>query len=280
MSEFIDPTNNDFYGFTFKSVKNEQGHVVHGGTSRIGDALIWSSIPEMLFKQQGKKIVDMDNHWQFDNNPYVVRNVSVKNIIPVQALADKSTFHYNLRNQHSFTSIVDRMCAYFGLECTIRHPKLYKYEDSKRNPLKVILTTQGNNQGLMMGETSPRIIPDYVIEQIKENYSGFEIVQIGSKTDKRAEGTIDKRGLTIWDSVKEISEAMYYIGVNTGVMHIASAFPHITKKIVLAEYNKNSLQYYIPLSANNHHSSYLYFAEQFFNVYNEDIGVTTTYKNI
>lgn len=277
----IEPVNGEHdFGFTFGPVKNAQGQVVHAGSSRIGDNLVWSSIPEMMFKQRGIKVVDLDNHWQFDHNPFVIRNAKARNVIPVQALADKSTFHYNLRNQSSYTSIVDRFCAYFGLECTIRHPKLYKYENSKRNPLKVIITTQGNNQGFMMNEVAHRILPDHVIEQIKENYEGFEIVQIGSKNDKRAEGTVDKRGLSLWDSVKEISEAMYYIGVNTGVFHMASAFPHISKKIILCEYNKNGLINYIPLNPHNHHSTFLYFAEQFYNVYNEDIGVTSTYKNI
>ena len=281
----LEPMNNEIceMGFTFKPVKNASGQLVHGGTERIGDRLIFSGFPEMIYNQRGHKIVDLDPigfNWFWDNNPFVLRDRKVKSTVPLQMIADKSTFHDSLRSLPMFTSIVDRMTAYFSLESTIRHPKLYKYEDIKRKPNKVIITTQGNNQGFMMGETAPRTLPDYVIEKIVENYKDFEIVQIGGRDDKRAEGTDDRRGLPIWKSVREVAESMIYIGVNTGVFHIASAYPHISKKLILCEYNENALTYYLPLNTKNHHSTFLYHSEQFYNVLEKDVGVTYSFNKI
>lgn len=274
-------------GFTFNPVKNNQGQIVHDGTDRIGDRLVFSSLPEMICKQRGYDyVVDLDpngKNWFWDHNPYVKRGEPVKSTIPLQLLADKTTFHHNLKNMNQFFSIVDKYCSYFGLDCTIRHPKLYMYENIAKKPFKVIITTQGNLQGHMNGETFDRVIPDHILEKIKENYEDgrFELVQIGSKNDKSAgKCVIDKRGLSIWDSVKEVAESMIYIGVNTGVFHIASAFPHISKKIILCEYNDISLRYYLPLNPQNHHTSFLYHAEQFYNSYDRDIGVTTSYLKI
>lgn len=269
-------------GFTFKQVKNAQGQIVHQGTNRLGDRLIFSGLPQMYYEQTGKKIVDLDNVWFWDHNPYVVRGKQAKSTVPLQLIADKSTFHDYLRNMPNFLSIVDKYCAYFGLECTLRHPRLYKYEDIDRIPNKIVLTTQGNLQGHMMGESKDRILSDEVIAQISHNYKDFTIVQIGTKDDKKAVGDniIDCRGLDIWDSVKEVAESSIYIGVNTGVFWLANCFPHISKKVVLCEYTYESLKYFIPMNAKNHHTVWQDWGTQFFNIYQNDCGVTTSFRKI
>jgi len=269
-------------GYTFKPVKNGQGQLVHMGSERIGDRLIFSALPEMVFEQTGKKVVDLDPkgfNWFWDNNPFVVRDEKVKRIVPLQLIADQSTHGRYYRNLPNFLSIVDKYCSIFGLECTIRHPKLYKYENEKRNPKKVILTTQGALDEMMGGEMYDRILSDEIIEQIKNNYKEYDIIQIGSKGDKDA-GVIDKRGLSIWESVKEVSEASIYIGVNTGVMWIASCYPHIAKKVILCQYSEESLKYFIPMNVDDHHTVWCDYSNQFFNATNRDIGITTSYLKI
>lgn len=266
-------------GLTFGVVKNNLGQIIHNGSNRMGDRLIFSGLPEMFYEQFRENVVDVDHAWFFDYNPYVVRNQPHKNTVPLILMADQSTHHTYLRNLPNFLSLPDKYCAYFGLECTLRHPRLYKYEDSIRNPMKVIITTQGNNQGYMMSETAPRILSDEIIDRIKNNYKNFELVQVGLLTDKDA-GVTDKRGIPIWDVVKEISESMYYIGPNCGIMWIASCFPHIAKKVILTEYNENALKYYIPMNVKNHHHQWSDWGTQLYNKYTEDIGVTTTFNKI
>lgn len=267
------------YGFSFGVLKNAQGQVVQQGSSRIGDNLIWSALPQMLFEQRGIQVVDMDKHWMFDNNPFVKRDIQVDKVIPCQLMKDKSTFNNYLRNLSNFLSVVDHLCTFFGLESTIRHPKLYKFEDVERKPNKVILVTQGNNQGQMNGESDDRVLSDEILDTIKTNYKNYDIVQIGSKNDKDA-GVTDKRGLPIWESVKEIAESSLYIGVNTGPLWIASAYPHINKKVILTQYNDNFLKYYIPMSVNDHHNIWNDWGVGFYNTTDKDIGTTYSYKKI
>ncbi len=270
-------------GFTFNPVKNAQGQVIHGGTKKIGDRLIFSGIPEMYYQQTGKKIVDLDSdNWFWDHNPYVVRNKKVRSTVPLQMIADKSTFHDYLRNMPNFLSIVDKYCAYFGLECTLRHPRLYMYEDVPRITNKVVLTTQGALQGHMMGESKDRVLSDEIIEQISDNYKDYDIIQIGSVSDKQAFGNniTDMRGLDIWESAKEIASASAYIGVNTGTYWIANCYPHIAKKVILCEYSYESLKYFTPMNSKNHHTVWHDWGTQFYNAYDKDCGVTTSYKKI
>ena len=266
-------------GITFSQIKDSQGNILHNGSGRIGDCLVFSGLPEMWSQQKNERLVDIDNAWFFDYNPHVIRGVKVEKTIPLIALADRSTHHTYLRNLPNFLSLPDKYCAYFGLECTLRHPRLYRYEDIERKPNKVIITTQGANQGLMMNETADRILSDEIIETIKLNYRNFEIVQIGLPTDKDA-GVIDKRGIPIWDAVKEIAESMYYIGPNCGIMWIASAYPHITKKVILTQYNKNALQYLVPMHVDIHHHQWLDYSCQWYNKYIEDVGITSSFRKI
>jgi hypothetical protein len=269
-------------GFTFSQVKDGSGRIVHNGTTRIGDRLVFSGIPEMMYKQRNIKVVDLDsNNWFFDYNPYIVRNAKVKNTIPLQLLADQSTHHTYLKNLPIFLSVADKYCQYFGLKSTIRHPRLYKYEDIQRKPAKVVLASQGALQGFMMNETMPRILPDHVMEQILYNYKGFEIVQVGLSTDKKIEGVIDRRGLpNIWDTVKEIAESMVVIAPSCGVTWIAAAYPHINNKVVLCEYNEVAMDSYVPRIVTNHHQQWSDQHMNLYNIYDFDIGVTTSYKNI
>jgi len=273
-------------GVTFGPVKDGSGRIIHNGTDRIGDRIIFSSLIQMLCEQRDyDRIVDLDadgRNWFFDKNPFIVRGAKAKSTIPLQIFADKSTFHSSLRNLPMFMSVADKFCSYFGLDCTIRHPRLYAYEDSERNPKKIIVTTQGRLQGHMMGESSDRMLSDEIIDQILRNYKNYDIYQVGTPNDKKVEGNsvTDLRGIPIWDVVKHISESSSYIGVNTGIMWISAAFPHINKKIVLCEYSEESLKYYIPSSTNHHHSQWNEIGFQYFNRFDRDIGVTFSYKKI
>lgn len=268
-------------GFTFNPVRNPNGQIIHNGTNRIGDRMVFSGIPQMLFEQRGIKIVDLDEkNWMFDYNPYVVRNRIVKNNFPFQLLADQSTHHTYLKNLPILLSLPDKYCQYLGLKCTLRRPRLYRYEDIQKKRNKVVVATQGDLQGFMMNETSPRILPDHVLEQILFNYKDCEIVQVGLQRDKKFEGknVVDKRGIPdIWDVVKEIAEAQIVISPSCGVTWISAAYLNTTK-VVLCEYNEIALDSYIPRISTNHHSQWSDQNFQLFNVYENDVGVTNSYK--
>lgn len=261
-------------GVTFSPVPG------HPGTSKIGDRLIFSSLPEMYFRKHGKKLVDLDKVWQWDNCPYVLRDVPVKSVIHLQALADSSTHHNYLRGLPVYLSILDRYCCMFSMDCTIRHPKLYTFEDVEVDPRKVIIHTTGDrNQPIMLGEDAPKIMSKEMIDAIKHNYRNFDIYQIGAKDDLDA-GVIDRRGLPIWETAKEISTASIFIGINSGPLHIAHCFPRINKKVIITEYSESTLQYFFPMDSANAHRQWWDWGVQFFNRYDRDIGVTFSYTKI
>ena len=52
--------------------------------------------------------------------------------------------------------------------------------------------------------------------KIKERYSGYKIIQIGSPTDNQSP-FIRKTGLNIWESIKTISQSSIFIGINSAI---------------------------------------------------------------
>lgn len=254
----------------------------HPGTTKIGDRLIFSALPEMYFKKHGKRLIDIDKCWFWDYCPYVVRDVEPRASMHLQAIADRTTHNNYLRGLPVYLSIADRYTAMFSMDCTIRHPKLYRFEDAERDPRKVILHTTGDRmQPTMLGEDAPKIMSMEMINTIKENYKNYDIVQVGDKYDLDAK-VIDKRGLSIWDTCKEIAEASIFIGINSGPYWIASCFPHISRKLIITEYSDSTLrEYFIPMDARQPHRQWWDWGTQFFNRYPDvDLGVTVGYKKI
>lgn len=254
----------------------------HPGTTKIGDRIIFSAFPEMYFKKHGRKLIDVDKVWQWDYCPYVVRDIQPKRIMHLQAIADATTHNNYLRGLPIYLSIADRYTSMFSMECTIRHPKLYQFENAERNPRKVIIHTTGDrNQPTMLGEDAPKIMSQDMIDAIKHNYRNYELVQIGSASDVDAK-VQDKRGLSIWDTVKEISDASIFIGVNSGPYWLAAAFPHISKKLIITEYDKSTMQnYFIPMDAAQPHRQWWDWGTSFYcRDKEEDWGAATSYTKI
>ena len=238
-----------------------------GFNNGIGDQIMVSSFPENFYRNYNKKLIDIDNLWIFDHNPYIDRNITpdlIINHLNTQIGIIKSG------QIKDFKSDAEEICNNFHLpKCYLRSPRLYKYEDSKTQKDLVVIHTTGKTVGHL---------PDRIIEQIVNNYSEYTIIQIGLSTDKETpfEKFLDK---TKWETAELISKAAIYIGVNSGFYHVANCYPKVRKKIILHELTEEILSDFEPKKTSKNFEWYDYNLE-YFNIFNYDIGATNTFKKI
>ena len=239
----------------------------------IGDKIIISSFPENYYKNTGEKLIDVHKSWVFNYNPYIIRDEIPSKIINFWNTND---INYNLIKECVLPSVAANVCENFKFETYLRHPRLYVYEDLpiKNNQIAVHLN------GISVGDC-----PDYIVEQIINNYQGFDLLQIGTKNDyngnptKHYPGLINMLGLDIWDSVKIISESIIFIGIDSGMMNVSFCYPRVNKKIIIL-YEPEYIKKTFPMASNNIYSQWLDHSFSYFNKFDKDIGFTYSYKKI
>lgn len=272
----------------------------------IGDLVVTASLPENFYNLTGQKLI-VDDHqakWVFKYNPYVVFSSKEHNIKTLQTLCD--TRHREIVEKYigdRGTTIISSQAEWL-LYClnldidklSLRNPRLYIHEDLPQIQKKLTVHTTGSNRSLVgeaqirygLGENSERIMSDEVIERILCNYKDWEIVQVGGENDKLLGGhSIDKRGiLDLFDVAKEIATSQRFIGTNSGLMHLANAYPKVEKRIILMEFSELTLGkgfQNIPFRAGeirNFLFSWLDPSNKFYNKYSTDIGVTSSFIKI
>ena len=241
------------------------------GGPGIGDKLQFSSLPENYFLNKGEKLIDLENSWVFDHNPFVLRGARPDEVINLWG-------HQNSVNEregrgeikHPMFGISARVCEGFGLKCHVRHPRLYRYEDKETISKRIVVHTDGRSEG--------GVIPDNVIAQIAANYKGYEIFQIGGRND-RGTPFIDAKGLGMWETAELIASSEIFIGVNSSMMNMANCYPKVRKKLIILQYGESQLEEFYPT---NHpkFTAWIDFNAEYFNASNRDIGVTMSYKKI
>lgn len=239
----------------------------------IGDKIIISSFPENYYRNTGEKVIDIHKNWVFQYNPYIIRDEVPSKIINFWNLDD---IKYNLLKSCTIPSVSENICKNFNFETYLRHPRLYIHED---------LPIKNNQVCVHLNGVSVGNCPDFIVEQIINNYKGFDIVQIGSKTDyfgnpiKTYNGIIDKLGLDIWDSIKIIAESIIFIGVDSGMMNAAFCYPRVNKRIIVL-YEPEYIKKTFPMESTNIYSQWLDHSFTYFNKFDRDIGFTFSYKKI
>lgn len=272
----------------------------------IGDIVITTSFPENYFHQTGEKIVIRNNdvHWAFKNNPYVEfsEDSIVFEEIPMVTdtrVHELVTKYIQQRNSFTISSQAEWLafCANLDIDNLIlRHPRLYMHEDIEPIEKKLIVHTTGSNRAMVgenqirhqLGEDSERIMTDEIIHTILSNYKDWQIVQIGAEDDKKLGGhSIDLTGkLSLEDVAKEIASSQRFIGVNSGLMHIANCYTKVEKRILLQEFPESTLSKgfnNIPFRGGeirNFLFSWLDPAISYYNKYNKDIGTTFSFLKI
>lgn len=265
----------------------------------IGDQICVTSIPENIFNVSGKKCVVADKRiWTFEHNPYVVfmseeeaHGLPEINLIPDCRVPEQAKHFHEQMQTIVASSQAEYMCVNIGFnDVRLRHPRLYIHEDEKIIPNKIVVHTTGSDRTrdkepairTTSGEDEVRIMSDEVIDAILKNYKDYQIIQLGGEDDKPLGGhSIDMRGkLPLFDVAKEIASCARFIGVNSGLMHIANCYPRVDKRIVLMEFPKQTLMTFKPCDIRNWLFSWIDISNVFFNKFEHDVGLTYSYTKI
>ena len=229
----------------------------------IGDHVYHTYFPEIYFKNVGRKVVDLNNKWCYDYNPYVERNQRVDIALCPWCINDRIK---HIENAHSISEFI---FGPLGFKIELRHPRLYRFENSKKIANSICVHTDGKSMNTHMS--------DEIIETIQKKYDGWEIFQIKKKND-RSTPFIDKKGLSMWDTAELISKCSMFIGMNSGMLHIANCYPSVWKKVILDEINYTEIEHWNPL--NKPKSYWLDSTNTYFNTSDHDIGMTYSYKEL
>jgi hypothetical protein len=229
----------------------------------IGDKLQFAALPEIFHDNTNEKIVDVSRCWVYDYNPFVIReNIPCEQHINLWGLSHTyKQVQYLSTSERFFKNTIFK-----DFKINLRHPRLYRFEDLKTIPNRIVIHTTGKSEG--------GSISDEALKQIEKRYSHFEVIQVGGKNDKPT-NFINKLGLGIWETVEIIASASIFIGIDSGAgMGIANCYPRVNRKIIL---NRNDMDTISPL---NPYTGWLDFNVQYFNQTEHDMGTTYSYKKI
>lgn len=272
------------------------------GAYAIGDKIQLSSIPEAFYKKYGQKLIDVKKSWIFDYNPYVIRDVDFPELklknpnderiyLPVIYSSDSKNIRRLWRKDTQISNLSRSYWFYLAagvnpslemLEMDFpRGPRLYRYEDPKKvKPTQIAIHVGPSG-------TAGRYIPDSILKTIKERYPNYDIIQVGSIEDNSSP-FIDKRGVELWESVKIIAQSAIFIGINSGPIHIANCYPHISKKYIITSTVKgeeiSDIARFSPLIGESfgktEWAGWVDHGWQYYNATAYDIGCTYSYKKI
>lgn len=272
---------------------------LHFNFHHIGDQVCTTGIPENLFKATGEKsVITNPNIWAFKYNPYVefktedqAQGLTEISLIPDCRVQQQAQHYFDIMKSFVSNGQIEYMCRNFGLDTiTLRHPRLYIYEDERIQPDKIVVHTSGSDRTrdgepairFTSGEDSERYMSDEVIATILSNYKDYQIVQVGAHGDKPLGGhSVDCRGkYDYWQTAREIATSAKFIGVNSGPMHIANCYPRVEKRIVLMEFPEETLLKHSPGDIRNWLFSWIDPTNTYFNKFDRDIGLTYSYKKL
>lgn len=196
----------------------------------IGDSMQFSSIPENYFRNTGQCLIDIDQHWIFDHNPYVIRIENAKQYCDkiIDLWQECDALKRNMRRPGAPTvylsnaEVVLSMVLEKGITY-LNRPRLYKYENYDFEKRQwILLHVSGRSNGDM---------PDYLIKHIIEKYKYTSyLIQIAGPKDKIVEGLHVIRPINPWAAAEVISKARMFIGPDSGLAWIAAAYPEVVVK--------------------------------------------------
>lgn len=237
-------------------------------TIGIGDAVQFTSVPENYFRATGKLLIDVQKHWVFDHNPYVIREFQT----PPSRTYELWNYnpHPKLRDS-VWLSLAEKHCAVMGIPVVQKYPRLYVHEGfpiEKRE--KILFHTHGKSHGEM---------PKHIIDHVVTKYKHMPIYHIGLPTDPDI-GIPKLHTPSIWDLVKLMSEARIYIGMDSGPSWIANCYPDIVVKKLRMKPTPDVLKDWVPLDVKNIHAQWDDHGHQVYNPTEDDIGFTSSYRRL
>lgn len=237
----------------------------------IGDKVQFSSLPENYFRATGEKLIDVSKAWIFDHNPYVDRESTPEQVTELWNFAP-TQYAWPRPRADVYLSNAEIWASLFKVPTVLNRPRLYRYEEFPIDWRDLILFHPfGRSHGAL---------PDHVIDHVLKKYGHTgRLRQVGLATDPDV-GCTRIHTKDVWELAHAISEASFFIGIDSGPAWIAACYPAVrVKKIrVRPVHGEKELKDWIPLEINNFHS---YWDDRIFEVHNtteEDVGFTASYK--
>ena len=247
------------------------------GANKNGDKLCNTSLPENYYKNTGDKLIDLDNNEFFKFNPYVIHAADI-HPNTLSRVERRSLWDYSIGNIDVFhcKTMAHQICKKWGLEkCYLNSPRLYQFENSYIYPKTLVINTTGTTQGT---------IPLFVLNHIREVYKDYLTFQIGNKNDVDAGADLDRRGCTWLESAKIISESEIIITVDSFCYWLAKCFGKVKRKIILINKSEERCENFFPRGSDHKDNPFDTWIEmdgsEFFNVFQDDYGVTKSYLSI
>lgn len=244
-------------------------------TIGVGDGLQFSSLPENYFIATGKRLLDMDQPWFFDYNPYVIRDPSIKpeKVYQMWNFSPQQFEWPNPRKDRRpgcYLSNAEIWASALGVPCKMNRMSLYRFENFPFFERKeILLQTSGRSHGHM-----PRHIVDHVINK----YGCDDLKHIGPGFTYG----LQSYGMTktLWDLAEIISRARMVICLDSAPSWIASCYPDVIVKKVRTKPAPEYFEDWVPLDIKNVHAHWDDRCHMIYNPSEMDIGFTWTYKRI
>ena len=253
---------------TFEQSSNIDVGLILNGPG-LGDNLILTSLPENFFRNTGRKLIDVNRHNLFDHNPFVDRTGKAEIFCSGRGICDEASSIKD-RDKVRVFSIPQKILLAFSLpKCYLRHPRLYFEESSRQRPNKVVVHTTGKSIGGKLGKK--------VMDQIFKNYEGYDIVQVGGPKDEKMKGAADRAGLDVFNTAREISEAAIFIGVDSSMLHLASCYPKVRKKVLINYFKEEHFEKFTPLQGD---AAWWEFNIEAYCPFDYDVGAAMSWKKI
>ncbi len=245
-------------------------------TIGVGDALQYSSVPENYFRHTGRRLVDVDQPWFFDHNPYVLRDGTRPE--RVQEMWNFGPRQYDWPNPRGegkprvYLSNAEIHAGVFECPAALTRPRLYMFEEFPfEQRQKILLHTDGKSHGPM---------PDQVLAHVLAKYGPTDQLYLIGKEPMRGLGLPWIETKTLWDLAALISGARMVIGMDSGPAWIAAAYPDVVVKKLRTKPAVEYLENWVPLEIDNIHAHWDDRCHQIFNPTERSVGFTAPYTQI
>ncbi len=241
----------------------------------IGDALQFSSLPENYYRSTGQKLIDVSRPWFFDFNPFVVRDDEAKPSEVVELWNFPKIYEWPRPRETVYLSNAEIWASLFKVKAPLARPRLYRFEDFPFRERKAIFfQTTGKSHGEL---------PDYVVHHVVKKYgSTNELYQIVGNKDDKDIGIPRIEPATLWDLAETLSRARMFIGPDSGPSWVAACYPDVVIKKTRIKWQHGYKESgdWVPLEIDHHHSHWDDRAFQIYNLSEDDLGFTQSYRKI
>ncbi len=245
-----------------------------GKTIGIGDAIQFTSVPENYFRHVGEKLADIEHNWVFDHNPYVIRNVQKVDVEIDLWRSHCLDVPKELNGRKVLLSNAEAHARHFNYPIVLNRPRLYKFEEFPfQDRTEITLHTTGRSHGRL---------PNHIVEHVLRKYKK-KVTWISPKDelwDYPFEQPETFQCGNMWDLVEKISKTRMFIGVDSGPSWIAQCFPDVVTKKVRLFPELNALHSWVPLEWCRIGSHWDDRSSGIYNISENDVGFTWSYKRL